>query len=386
MKNASTFTLHMHTDLSASDHKVLSLLYQPMMGPQAFALYMTFAGLCEKRTSKQMTHADFFDIFDLKQADFLKTRNRLEALNLLTVYQNEDTYVYIIKVPLSARQFLVDTVFGSYLQSEIGEAHVARLASIFEIDAPDLGPYKNITKSFDQMYEFKSLNLLSFDKPLEGRHNNGGSMIRHTFDYAAFVELLPERLKTSQLLNDTFKDQIARIAFVYQFAPDDMVKIYADAAKNKTSVTFSQLNLKARLHFQNKNKQLEVREKNLDESSVMATVSPKAIIQKYAKPDQRGLALSTASQLLERNDVDPGIINVILIFVLKNKDGVLPNVNYMEKVLADWLEKGVRTTEDAINRSVEIENRWQQQGTKTKKSAEPDWMDDYLAGLAKMEG
>jgi replication initiation and membrane attachment protein len=115
-------------------------------------------------------------------------------------------------------------------------------------------------------------------------------------------------------------------------------------------------------------------------------VSPKAIIQKYAKPDQRGLALSTASQLLERNDVDPGIINVILIFVLKNKDGVLPNVNYMEKVLADWLEKGVRTTEDAINRSVEIENRWQQQGTKTKKAAEPDWMDDYLAGLAKMEG
>ncbi len=386
MKNASVFTLHMQTDLSPSDHKVLALLYQPMMGLPTHALYLTFASLCEKDQSFSMAHADFFDLFDLKQAEFLKYRQRLEALSLLTVFQKDDDYIYVVKIPLSARQFLVDTVFGSYLQSEIGEKNIDRLIALFEIDAPVTDTYKNITKSFDQMYEFKSLNLLAVDKPIEGRINNGGSTIRYAFDYNAFVEHLPERLKNSQLLNAHFKDQITRIAFVYQFEVDDMVTIYEAATQSRQSVNFHQLNLKARLHYQTKNKQLEIREKDLDEGAVIGNITPQVIIQKYAKTDQRGLALSTASQLLERNHVDPGIINVILMFVLKNKDGVLPNINYMEKVLNDWLSKGIQTTEDAMRHSLEIENSWQKSQTRTKKTAEPDWMDDYLAGLAKMEG
>jgi replication initiation and membrane attachment protein len=386
MKNASVFTLHMQTDLSPSDHKVLALLYQPMMGLPTHALYLTFANLCEKDESFSMVHADFFDLFDLKQAEFLKYRHRLEALSLLTVYQKDDDYIYVVKTPLSAKQFLVDTVFGSYLQSEIGEKNIDRLIGMFEIDTPKTDAYKNITKSFDQMYEFKSLNLLAIDKPIEGRVNNGGSTIRYAFDYNAFVERLPERLKSSQLLNGHFKDQITRIAFVYQFEVDDMVAIYEEATQSRQNVNFHQLNLKARIHYQTKNKQLEIREKDLDETSVIGSVTPQVIIQKYAKTDQRGLALSTASQLLERNHVDPGIINVILIFVLKNKDGVLPNINYMEKVLNDWLSKGIQTTEDAMRHSTEIENTWQKNQTRTKKAAEPDWMDDYLAGLAKMEG
>lgn len=121
MKNSSIFTLHSQSDLSAADFKVLALLYQPLMGLEGHALYTTFYQLTNKTNRISYQHQELFDLLDLKQTDFLKIRNRLEALNLLTVHQKEDLYLYMMKAPLTAKQFLLDTVFGSYLQSEIGE-------------------------------------------------------------------------------------------------------------------------------------------------------------------------------------------------------------------------------------------------------------------------
>ena len=130
---------------------------------------------------------------------------------------------------------------------------------------------------------------------------------------------------------------------------------------------------------------MTIKQKDLPTPSLIDQVAPQVIIQKYARTDQQGIALSTATQLLERNAVEPGIVNVILMLVLKHKDGVLPNINYMNKVLNDWLNKGVQTTEDAINYSTNLESQYEKK-KKVQKVAEPDWMDDYIKDLAKMEG
>jgi replication initiation and membrane attachment protein len=246
--------------------------------------------------------------------------------------------------------------------------------------------YDNITKSFDELYEFKSLNLLSVDHPPQGRTSNGGSHLNYQFNYSSFIEHLPERLKTSQVLTEKFKDQINKIAFVYQYDVSDMVQIYEQASKSNRMITFAQLNLKAKQHYEEKHQLLTVKKKE-SSPTMIDQVAPQVIIQKYAKTDQQGLALQTATQLLERNAVEPGIINVILMLVLKHKDGVLPNINYMEKVLHDWLNKGVQTTEDAIKHSSSLETQYEtRKKTERVSVKEPDWMDEYIQELAKMEG
>ncbi len=387
MKNSSTFAIQSQSDLSAADFKVLALLYQPLMGLDAHALYTTFYQLVNKTGRNTYTHAELFDLLDLKQADFLKMRNKLEALNLLQVYQKEDEYLYFMKAPLSAKQFLVDTVFGSYLQSEIGEQNTNLLAQLFKTDVPSTDGFDNITKSFDALYEFKSLSLLSVSHSLQGRTQNGGSHINYKFNYEAFVEHLPERLKSTQVLSEKFRDQINKIAFVYQFDVADMVEIYENASKSRQVVNFQQLNMKARQHYEDKHQILKIKEKDGKAPSMIDQVAPQVIIQKYAKTDQQGIALATATTLLERNAVEPGIINVILMLVLKHKDGVLPNINYMEKVLHDWLSKGVQNTEDAINHSQSLETQYESSVKKKPKSSvsEPDWLDSYITDLVKME-
>lgn len=385
MKNSSTFAIQSQSDLSAADFKVLALLYQPLMGLEGQALYTTFYQLINKTNRNTYTHQELFDLLNMKQLDFLKIRNKLEALNLLVIYQKEDLYLYFMKAPLTAKQFLVDTVFGSYLQSEIGEKNMNLLASLFKTDVPSKEGFENITKSFDTLYEFKSLNLLNVDYDLQGRQQNGGSNINYKFNYEAFVDHLPDRLKTSQLLNEKLKDQINKIAFVYQYDVADMVAVYEEASKSRQNVNFAQLNMRAKQHYDLKHQLLTIKQKDIPVTSLIDQVAPQVIIQKYAKTDQQGIALSTATQLLERNAVEPGIINVILMLVLKHKDGVLPNINYMEKVLHDWLNKGVQTTEDAINHSTNLETQYEKK-SKVQKVTEPDWMDDYIKDLAKMEG
>jgi len=386
MKNNSVFQLHIQSDLSTSDFKVLSLLYQPLIGMQSYALYTTFYQMIHQFNLAEYTHQMVFDLLDLKQTDFLKIRNKLEALNLIESYQLDDTYIYLLKTPLSAKQFLTDTVLGSYLQSEIGENNLEFLIKMFKKEVPDINAYRNISKSFDDVYEVKQLNLLKVDHDLEGRIQNKGLLIEYNFDYRGFLELLPDRLKSFALMNQRLQETIEKIAFVYEFDVKDMVEIYQRASLSKQNVNYQMLNFKAKQYFEEKDKTLTIKEKSNSEIESIEKAKPYDIIKKFAKLDQQGIALSTVSNLLERNQVEPGIIYVIMILVLKHKDGVMPHINYLEKVLNDWLNKGIRTTEDAVEYASKLENSYDHKKAKTiNKTAEPDWMDEYVKKIAEME-
>lgn len=385
MKNSSTFKIHIQSDLSSGDFKSLALLYQPLLGMGAHSLYVTFYQLVNQTHRRDYAHQELFDLLNIKQSTFLGMRHKLEALNLIQTFQKQDDFVYKMKAPLSAKQFLTDTVFGSYLQSEIGEKNLNILAEMFKKNQPSIEGYDNKTKAFDELYEFKSLNLLNLDYDLQGRQQNGGSHLNYRFDFNRFVELLPDRLKSSQLLNNKLQHTLSRIAFVYQYDVNDMVEVYTKASESKQNINYQILNFKAKQYYEGKHKILTIKEKEEPEAAFLQTLTPQVIIAKYAKVDQQGLALSTAVQLLERNQVDPGIINVILMLILKKKQGVLPNLKYLETVLHDWMNKGVQTTEDALTYSQKIETRFEQSKTRKQKKSEPDWMDDYIKELADME-
>ena len=119
MKVNSKFNLFMQTDLSASDFKVLALLYQPLLGLNAYSIYNIFYQF--NKLNQLTPHHFLLDLLNIKQDEFINAREKLEALGLLETYlKNEDEYLYILKAPFTAKQFLLDTFLGTYLESEIG--------------------------------------------------------------------------------------------------------------------------------------------------------------------------------------------------------------------------------------------------------------------------
>ena len=74
------------------------------------------------------------------------------------------------------------------------------------------------------------------------------------------------------------------------------------------------------------------------------------------------------------------VINAIVLYMIKEKEGILPNYSYLEKVLETWQNNGVKTTEDAVNYLNKLESTEPVKVTKKakKRANEPDWLEDYL--------
>ena len=143
--------------------------------------------------------------------------------------------------------------------------------------------------------------------------------------------------------------------FVYQFSLDEIVDIYIKTVSPNGDIDLGNLSFKAQTYYQDKKKVLpvvsETKQLNGKESSInyLKTVSPMQILEKYAKDDYQLMYTDTVMSLIERNQVEIGIINALLLHILKFKDGHLPHITYLEKVLETWLKKGIRTTEDAYH-------------------------------------
>ncbi|MDY0278163.1 MAG: DnaD domain protein [Acholeplasma sp.] len=388
MKVNSKFKVFMQTDLSASDFKVLTMLYQPLIGAEAYAIYSTFYHLAKK--SDTMSHQMFIDLLNIKLQDFSKYREKIEAFGLLETYaNNEDEYTYVLKPPFSAKQFFVDTFLGTYLESEIGPKNLERLIKMFVIEKPNTKDLVNITKSFDDLYEFKTTKLLNVDYDLEGRNGNSNKLIRNSINYDEFVKLLPRALVSTNLLNNKFKQKIMQLAYVYQFSIHDLVAIYEQAHKGKKNITIEQINLQARAYYEKNNNELVALEKNVSEDALLSELPCKVIIEKYASqdPEIQARALATVNDFIGQNDIDHGVLNVLLMFILKNKDGLLPHVNYLNKVWESWRKNGVQTASDAILYKENVEKYWKTKNEKnTKKINKPNWLDEYLDEISEMEG
>ena len=92
-------------------------------------------------------------------------------------------------------------------------------------------------------------------------------------------------------------------------------------------------------------------------------------------------ALQTIRQFVERNAVDIGVINAVIIICLRIKED-LPNLTYLEKVLNTLLQKGITTETLAYEYIMKEEPK--RKPTYSKQKVErfvPEWMDEFEALL-----
>lgn len=388
MKMDSNFKLIIKTELSSADFKVLVFLYQPLIGIDTYSLYTTFYHLSKQNIT--LLHKDLFDILNLKQKDFLKMTEKLEAIGLLETYEKDGLeFVYILKPPYSAKKFLVDTFLGAYLESEIGSSNLKKLASFFKVSDGINHEFNNITKSFDDLYNFKTNQTINVDFDLESRNGNNTKLIKNGINYNEFVEKLPRSLKSPKLFNDNFKQQLIQIAYIYQFSIDDLINVYEKAHLGKNNIKISEVNFQAKQYFESENKQIAVEKKEITEEEALNSVPYIQIIEKYGINEiyHTSNALETVNEFINQNEIMQGTLNVLLIYILKLKEGVLPNVNYLNRVWQSWSSKGVRTVSDAIKFREDIEKNYQTNyKTKSKTVNKPEWIDKYMKELEEMEG
>ena len=379
-----TIKLFSPIDLSGHDHKVLSLLYRPLIGTVAFSLYQFIFSYTYQKDSVDIDESLVLNMLVITKKELEEACNVLSAYALLNVFEKENDLLLQLKKPMTAKQFLNDTIFGITLEQKVGKQTLVILIDQFKVSQTSLG-YRRKDVQFNDVFEVDQIKRLSIHEPL---FENGGvhhPLLKTTFPYEGWVDQLPSAYKKPVLLKSSIRQLIENLVYIYQFNYEDLNAIITSLQPTQL-MKKEAIQLASKRYFE-KHHLLTIDEKKPQNSNDFSHVSPMYIVQKYAKVEAHGSALDTVTSLIERNHVDMGVINVLLIFVLKRKDGILPHLHYLEKILNDWLSKGVSTSEDAIEMTTKLESTFQKKTYKksVRVSVEPDWLDSYLEQLKKEE-
>lgn len=169
--------------LSSLDHKMLSLIYQPMAGAFAIALYQQlYYGIEEGRTGysrleplRKLFLGLGLEMNEASRRYVIEQTSKLEAIGLLQSSrlglpdQADIVYEYELAQPLAPGEFFRNVHLSMLLRDKVGKYAVIALRESFGAQEPDELAYAQLPKENISVpfYELFKLNMQSFDSELE---------------------------------------------------------------------------------------------------------------------------------------------------------------------------------------------------------------------------
>ncbi|MDE3839866.1 Replication initiation and membrane attachment protein [Bacillus methanolicus] len=368
------------------DRKVLTLLYQPLIGPVCFSLYMTlWAELEENRLwSESSSHHSLMTLMGMNLKEIYLARLKLEGIGLMKCYVRHDddyrSFIYELQPPLTPEQFFLDGMLNIYLYRKIGKNQFNRLKRFFsDQKIPEPNDYKEITKPFQdifasvppsafQMNKEASNDLLPADGHVFiGRKEQEGIQIdESTFNFELLQAGLQESLVPKTALNKKVKEAISNLAFLYGIDAIQMKNIVISAVTADNEIDIEELRKAARDWYQfEHNDQLpslvdrvqpaiyhsgssEPKSKEEELIRYLETTSPRQLLKDLSDGAEPSNAdLKVIEEIMFNQKLLPGVVNVLIQYVMLKTDMKLVK-GYIEKVASQWARKKIKTVKDAM--------------------------------------
>lgn len=402
MKNsllpADTYTIINQTILTEVDKKIIISLYEPIIGPIAVSLYLTFWADLDKLElmSKDFTHHHLMTILKSKLIDIENARKSLEAVGLLKSYikrnDNINEYLYELYSPLSASEFLNHPVLSVLLLNNIGENEYNILLNSYKKYNFNKSDYEEITSSMNET--FKSVNENVFEENIRNTKKLGIN-IASSIDFELLESTLPKGLVTSKTFNKKTKDLINQLAFIYNIDSVKMSEIIRLVIDEYGIINKDKLRSATRKNYEYNNNgslptivyrtqpdYLKSPSGDLSNRGKMIHVFENTKPYDFLKSRNKGIKPTSRDlKILEHIAVDfdlpPGVVNVLVDYALLVNNGKLNNA-YMEAIASTWSRKGIKTVEDAMNLAEKGHKKNVKVVKETKNNVNinvPAWMD-----------
>ncbi|MDM5228906.1 replication initiation and membrane attachment family protein [Cytobacillus sp. NJ13] len=416
------------------DRKVLTLLYQPLIGSACFSLYMTlWAELEENRLwSSSNSHHSLMNFMGMGLKDIYEARLKLEGIGLLKVYVNKDeetrSFIYELLPPLTPEQFFLDGMLNIYLYKKLGRNQFMRLKRFFSDQKvqPATG-YEEVTKAFQDVFQSGHPGSFEVDDEVVqlmnesegegyiGRQEQEGIQIgNEDFNFELLQAGLNESLVPKKAITVKVKESISNLAFLYGIDPIQMKNIVMSAVNEDNEINIDELRKSARdwYQFQNQDqlpslidrvqpalhqshkKQPETQEEEL--IRYLEITSPRQLLKDIsggAEPSKGDLQI--IEDVMFQQKLLPGVINVLIQYVMLKTDMKLTK-GYVEKIAGHWARKKIKTPQEAIALAKK-EHRQYLDWAEGKKTASttgkkkkpirtemlPEWFDEKSSESAK---
>lgn len=410
---ADTYIVVNKTVIKDLDRKLITMLYQPIIGYSATSLYFTLVDDLDKRElmSEDLTHHHLMSTMQLKLDDIVVARKKLEAVGLLRTYFKKDhvnNYVYLLYSPMSASEFLNHPVLNIVLYNNLGKKEYDRIVDFFKVPKVNLKDYEDISSNFSSVFRSVSGNVLIENENIQ-KENTNKIILAEKIDFNLLISSIPSSMVSSRCFNDDTKELINSLAYTYDIDDFNMQGLVRNSINEKGLIDKVELRKNCRNFYQFEqdgrlptfvySKQPDYLKTPQGDTSKWAkmvytfeSVHPYDFLRskyKTGEPSLRDLKLIEG--LLVDQKMTPGVVNVLIAYVLKINNQKLSK-NYIDTIAGQWKRLNIETVEEAMRISEKEHKKLKKQfenktnkkvvvntALRQKKQEElPDWFNKEL--------
>ena len=409
---ADTYTVINKTVIKSLDRKLITMLYQPIIGYSATSLYFTLVDDLDKKEliSEDLQHHHLMSTMQLKLEDIVIARKKLEAVGLLKTYVKNDTvnhYVYLLYSPMSASEFLIHPVLKIVLYNNLGKKEYDRIVDFFKIPKVNLKDFVDISSSFSSVFTSVSGNILIENENIIKEEKNK-LRIDDKVDFNLLISSIPSSMISNRCFNEDTKELINSLAYTYDIDDINMQGLVRNSINEKGLIDKIELRKNVRNFYQFENdgrlptfvysKQPEYLKTPQGDTSKWAkmvytfeSVHPYDFLRskyKNGEPSERDIRI--IESLLVDQKLTPGVVNVLIDYVLKVNNQKLSKA-YIDTIAGQLNRLHVETVEDAMrvtkNEHIKLKKQYEakkENNTKqvyrptVKKEEVPDWFNKEL--------
>lgn len=366
---ADTYNVVNKTVMNDTDRLVLTILYQPLIGYKALSLYFTlWSDLdCTCVMSIEFTHRHLMNITGLKIEDIIEARKKLEAIGLLkTAFKAGEinNYVYQLYAPLSPSEVLTHPFLSMLIYNTVGSKEYNRIIQYFRMPKINLTEFKDVTASFSDIFKTGTVFLKETEDDIRKRETNDIEL-KVDLDFNLIIDSLPKDIITAKAFDKNTCKLLTSISYLYSLNTVQMAGIVRNSINEKGTIDKTKLQNNARAFYQFENNEelphliynnqpTNLREKLKDGTKrskmiyTFETLAPYDFLRgKYNGSNPTARDMKLVESLLLEQELSPGVVNVLIDYVLKINDNKL-NKNFVETIAGQWKRLNIKTAEEAM--------------------------------------
>ncbi len=336
----------------------------------------------------------------LKLSDILEAREKLEAIGLLKTYCKKgsiNNYVYELYSPISVDEFINNPILNTTLYNNIGEGEYQKIIAYFSVPKIDLKEYEDISRAFKDTFEVSNFSNIDSINDNIKKANSLDLVITPKIDLNNIFALIPDEIINYNRVPKKTEELIYKLAFIYDLNDDDMSNIIRNSLNEKHTIdknllrnncqNFYKLEHSGKLPSIIYRNQPEYLRKPVCDTSkkskmiyMFETTSPYDFLtskNRGVKPNNNDL--KTAELLLIDYEFNPGVVNVLIDYVLRINNNKLIK-NFVEAIASQWQKSKITTVEQAMSLAEKEHQNKKTSYTKSYKKAKklPTWYGENI--------
>lgn len=381
-----------HFYLNHKHLEILNRLFTPMIGSNAIGLYHYLNQFVEFEQDVVLTHYIIMNELKINLLEFRKEMDLLEGIGLLKSFahhsKQHSSFVYKLVQPPSAEQFFNDPMLSVYLYSQVSKQRYLQLKSHFEDQMTiDLSQYKDVTRTFIDVFKVPNKALTEDTQMIESEETYGGTDLSNVnFDFEVLYDLLQNHFISTKIIDSEAKALITQIATLYGLTPEAMKRIILKSITSAQELSFEEMRKHARTYYLIEHEQqlpkLKAKKSNYidgvsteknniteDDSNhwlkQLDETSPIDMLASWSESEPTTQQKYMVEELVEREQLPFGVINILLQFVMLKEDMKLPKT-YIFEIASNWKKKGIKTAEEAYHYAKKVNQPTSKQSNQTK--------------------